>query len=420
MSVLCIFLKISCVGGSKTRLTSLLALRYNSGMKNIPSAQCATETIVVNNSAELAQAIAKAQPHTQILLQAGVYRCKAEIDTPYLSLVGATGNPADVAIVWDDYAKRPDEQGVELNTFRTYTLAVCAPHVRFAHLTVANTAGRSPQKGQEVALSVLGDDFRAENCRLVSEQDTLFCGPLPPDLIERYNGFLKDKLRIGTPCRQKYIRCTVCGTVDFVFGCGDCLFEQCTFISAEDGRTGFVAAPAHTLQQQVGFVFHRCAFVPGPSAAECLECAAERKEPSFAAADVDEGLKTTCEGCKQAQKAVAQAENSAGNAHCGQNTAESAQNGAENGITASNTDIANATKAASSVFLARPWRDYGKASFVQCTYGTHIDVRGFDKWNDTFRDKTARFGEDVHCPGRVAWTRALPQEDVDRLLKHFE
>ena len=56
-----------------------------------------------------------------------------------------------------------------------------------------------------------------------------------------------------------------------------------------------------------------------------------------------------------------------------------------------------------SIYLARPWRDYGLSRFENCTYAGHIAPCGFDKWNDTDRDKTARFYETPAVPGRVAW-----------------
>ena len=41
--------------------------------------------------------------------------------------------------------------------------------------------------------------------------------------------------------------------------------------------------------------------------------------------------------------------------------------------------------------------------FENCTYGPHISPLGFDKWNDTDRDRTARFRETPPVPGRVDW-----------------
>ena len=57
------------------------------------------------------------------------------------------------------------------------------------------------------------------------------------------------------------------------------------------------------------------------------------------------------------------------------------------------------------IFLARPWRDYGLSRFENCSYGSHISPLGFDKWNDTDRDRTARFYETPAVPGRVSWVK---------------
>lgn len=270
-----------------------------------------------------------AQEGTEILLAAGIYRQKLMITTPGLTLTGS--GAAETVIVWDDHAKKPHPIGWEYNTFRTYTVAVCADGVTVKNLTIANDAGSPRTKGQEVALSVVADRFYMENCRLVSTQDTLFAGPLPSDLIGRYEGFLLDPLRRGGMLRQRFYDCLIEGSVDFIFGCGEAVFENCEIRSVYDeGRVGFVAAPAHGKYRQEGFRFHSCRFT--------------------------------------AEEAVAQG----------------------------------------SVYLARPWRDYGLASFENCTYGSHIAPEGFDKWNDTNRDKTARFYEKPEIPGRVSW--ANPKE----------
>ena len=51
---------------------------------------------------------------------------------------------------------------------------------------------------EAVALALKPQQFnpkqQMENCLLRSTQDTLFAGPLPPDLIHRYIGFLRDEL----------------------------------------------------------------------------------------------------------------------------------------------------------------------------------------------------------------------------------
>lgn len=301
-------------------------------------------TVNVTPNDSLSEVLRSVKPHTQILLSEGIYREKLEIAVPDVELVGADSDSSKAVIVWDDYAKKLDSQGRELVTFRTYTAAVMADNVTLKNLTIANDALSPETKGQEVALTVYGDGFYAENCRFVSTQDTIFCGPLPPDLIERYDGFLKDELRRGDHLKQVFRNCFVAGNVDFIFGCGDALFESCEIRSVFDVRGhGYVAAPAHALSQDVGFVFHDCDFT------------AEESVPD------------------------------------------------------------------GSIFLARPWRDYGKSAFIDCRYGKHISGEGFDKWNDTERDKTARFSEfGVKPKGRVPWSASLSEAEKSRLLGYFE
>ncbi len=259
-----------------------------------------------------------------ILLAPGTYRQKAVLRKHGVTLQGA--GAGKTALVHDDYARKKDGQGRDYVTFRTYTLAVCADGVTVRDLSIVNDAGSPHKKGQEVALSVVGTDFYMESCTLLSTQDTLFAGPLPPDLMERYDGFLNDELRRDGEMIQRYVNCVIGGTVDFIFGCADAAFEGCEIRSVKEQRsTGYVAAPAHSLSRKRGFRFRNCDF--------------------------------TCE----------------------------------------------AGVIPGSVFLARPWRDYGMASFENCRYGDHIAPVGFDKWNDTDRDKTARFFESPAVPGRVAW-----------------
>ena len=265
-----------------------------------------------------------AAPGDTIHLSAGVYRQKAVIRTPELTVLGA--GPGKTRIVYDDYARKRGEDGFEYITFRSYTLAVCADGVRMEDLSVINDAGTPEKKGQQIALSVVGSDFVMKNCTLTSTQDTLFLGPLPPDLVERYEGFLPDELRRDGDMRQIFENCRIEGTVDFIFGCGNTLFTDCCIHSRDDARNmGYVAAPAHSKSQKQGFRFENCQ----------LTC--------------DEGV------------------------------------------------------AEGSIYLARPWRDYGMVRFQNCACGPHIASLGFDKWSGTDRDRTARFFETPAPKGRVAW-----------------
>ena len=270
------------------------------------------------------EAVLNGAENTVVHLAEGVYRQKLKLTAPGLRLIGAGAEKT--VLIYDDYARKLDEQGRELNTFRTWTVAVCADGVSMRDLSIVNDALDPKHRGQEVALSVYGDDFSMENCTLRSTQDTLFLGPLPPDLIERYDGFLPDALRADRLLSQRFRRCRIEGSVDFIFGCGDAVFEDCEIVSVFDGRDhGYVAAPAHAPSQTKGFTFRRCDFMRG------------------------EGVRDE------------------------------------------------------SIFLARPWRDYGLCRFEDCRYDAHIKAEGFNPWRDSGRDKTARFYETPAQPGRVDW-----------------
>lgn len=295
-------------------------------------------TINLTPGASVAAALAALPPEGEalILLPAGVFREKLELTRPHTRLRGVS--PDQTHIVFGDCANAIHADGQPYNTFRTATLRILAEDVRLEDLTVENDAVDPAQNGQCVALYVYGDRFAARNCHFLSTQDTLFCGPLPDDLILRYDGFLPDAARYAEGSfSQRYDDCLIEGSVDFIFGCGDALFSRCTLRSVFDGRDGgFVAAPAHSLKQIKGFVFADC---------------------DFTGTGISEG----------------------------------------------------------SVFLARPWRDFGKASFLFCRLGTHIAPALFDPWNDTRRDRTARFayfdlaGQSI---SPVCWGHPLSEDEA--------
>lgn len=221
---------------------------------------------MVSPDEDLQQVFDQAPENTCIHLLPGDYRQKVIIRTKGLTIIGAGAD--QTRLVWDDYARKRDQLGAEWNTFRTYTLAVCAEGITIRDLTVENDALQPEKKGQEVALSVVAGDFSMENCLLRSTQDTLFLGPLPSDLIGRYEGFLLDDLRRYGDFRQRFVNCRIEGTVDFIFGCGNTRFENCTLHSRMDVRgTGYVAAPAHEPWQREGFLFDRCFFTADPEVA---------------------------------------------------------------------------------------------------------------------------------------------------------
>ncbi len=306
------------------------------------------QTIRLDPSQSIQQAVDSVAPGNaaKLLLSPGVYREKLIINKPGLMLCGEGNSPRDVVITNNDYAnKLHPADGKEYNTFRTYTVNIIAPNVALKGLCIENTAGDPVHKGQSVALSVYADGALVENCVLASTQDTLFCGPLPDDLIVRYDVFLKDEERyFEGEMLHLFYGCRIEGSVDFIFGCANAWFYGCDIVSVNDTReAGYVAAPAHSLKQRAGFQFVSCKF---------------------------RGI-----GCAER-----------------------------------------------SVFLARPWRDFGKAVYLDCALDAHIRPEGFDKWNDTARDRTARFlyGGSTRLPNAVPWAKQLSVSDAQALREDCE
>lgn len=77
-----------------------------------------------------------------------------------------------------------------------------------------------------------------------------------------------------------------------------------------------------------------------------------------------------------------------------------------------------------SNFLARPWRDFGKCNFINCRIENHIRPELFDKWNDTERDRTARFCYyNLDCGFEiqpVKWCRELSKADAEDIINDCE
>lgn len=279
-----------------------------------------------------------------IYLKKGVYRQKTLIEADDVTLIGEERETT--VITYDDYARKIHADGQEYNTFRTYTVCVTGERVKFKNLTIENSNTDPATVGQCVALSVNSKSFSAENVDLKSTQDTLFVAPFPDDLVNRYRGFIPEKqLYMEGGSLHLFENCRIYGTVDFIFGCATALFKSCKLISLHDSRgRGYVAAPAHSLKQERGFVFYGCDFIP---------------------------------------------------------------EGAGEG----------------TVFLARPWRDFGKCEFIDCRLETHIDPSLYDKWNDTQRDKTARFAH-FGLSGReiapVPWGKELSADEANEIINTFK
>ncbi len=195
----------------------------------------------------------------EIRLSNGIYREKIIVSVEGVTIVGESKDK--VIITNKDYFYKIMEDHNECNTFRTYTVAVTADNVKLRNLTIENSSVPCEKYGQAVALHADGNNFLCDNVILRSEQDTLFTGPLPPDLIIRHQGFLKEEFLKGTPTKQIYSECDIYGNVDFIFGSAIALFSNCNIISVSrrgKEQESYVTAPSHDKDMKFGYLFFKC------------------------------------------------------------------------------------------------------------------------------------------------------------------
>ncbi|MDE7263528.1 MAG: hypothetical protein K2N64_02560 [Anaeroplasmataceae bacterium] len=295
--------------------------------------------IEISPDQSITEAIKQLNPKDVLVLNDGIYNEKVEIWNSNITIKAK--NYLKAKIIHKDYYHKIMPDNNECNTFRTYTLYVGGDYVKLEGLDIQNEAVPSCIYGQAVALHVDGNHFLCEQCRIASAQDSLFTGPMPSDLLLRYEGFYPPEKRKGTPSKQIYRQCTIIGDVDFIFGCATAFFDQCKIISLDRGSTNptYVCAPAHSKELSFGYLFYKCSF--------------QGNEPAY---------------------------------------------------------------------LARPWRDYGCVAFIECKLDEHILPEGYNKWDNTHRDKTARFYEystEIDTSRRVSWAHLLSSADATKYLNKF-
>lgn len=286
--------------------------------------------------------LAKCVPGDTIYLSSGIYYEKVLVLKDNITIVGE--NPENTIISNHDYYHKIMSDYNECNTFRTFSCYVGGNNVIFEGITIQNTSTPAQKYGQAVALHVHGNNFICKQCILKSEQDTLFTGPLPDDLIIRHQGFLDNHFLSNAHSKQKYINCKIYGNIDFIFGCATALFEKCDIITVnrEENDNAYICAPSHDQNTKYGYLFYQCNILS--------------------------------ENCK------------------------------------------------TKIYYGRPWRDYGAAAFIDCNVKCDIHPEGFNKWDGTNRDKTARFYEyEKNNPlnSRVAWINKLTSDEAEKYVNDF-
>ncbi len=199
-------------------------------------------------------AVAAARPDARsryvIDIRSGRYREKVLVDRPGVTFRGE--DRAQTVLSWEDNADTKGADGQPLGTRGSWTLKVVAPDFTLERMTVENAfdyianyrkAADDPTRVKNaqalaVALGQGSDRAVFRDCVLTGHQDTLF-----PDAGRSY-----------------FRGCTITGSVDFIFGAGRAVFEDCDIVSRDRGNAqnnGYVTAASTPKEQTYGFVFLR-------------------------------------------------------------------------------------------------------------------------------------------------------------------
>jgi len=138
---------------------------------------------------------------------------------PNIVFTGATGVASDVVIT----ASRPQNTD---GTDGSATVLLTAKDIEMRHLTVRNDYNESANgASQALALYVKADRARFRNVRLIGDQDTL----LTHGAVRAY-------------FYQSYVE----GDVDFIYGSGTSVFDNCEIFSStrNQSNNGYVTASA--------------------------------------------------------------------------------------------------------------------------------------------------------------------------------
>ena len=213
----------------------------------------------IDSSFSINEALEKLESGDILYLKNGIYKEKVFEIKDDITIIGESKD--GVVIENNDYFCKIMEDHNICNTFRTYTAYIGGKNVTLKNLTIKNLSVPSSKFGQAVALHVDSDNFYCENVALVGAQDTLFTGPTPYFLRERYKNFLKPIFLRKYVAKQVFKNCDIYGDVDFIFGNSTALFYNCNIISISrigGVKTGWLCAPSHEEAQEYGYLFYKC------------------------------------------------------------------------------------------------------------------------------------------------------------------
>lgn len=174
------------------------------------------------------------EDRTIIRIKPGTYQGHFVVPTSKNHVTFHGDSPETTILTWDRNVKDPIPEGHD--KFNP-GLHVQASDFRAENLTIQNTSG---DHGQALAARIDGDRAVFKNCRLLGWQDTL--------MVNKGRQYFKD--------------CSIEGRVDFIYGDGTTVFENCTIHSK---NSSYVTAASTAQEKPYGFVFLNCKLTGDPA-----------------------------------------------------------------------------------------------------------------------------------------------------------
>ena len=187
-----------------------------------------------------------------ILMKKGIYRQRIHLVGKHIKIIAESG----VEIVYSQAANFLGKN----QTFQTSVVLLEGMDITVEGLTIRNDAGLGEEVGQAVALYVHRIDIKFINCEILGNQDTLCIGPI---IEKNRDGSVLDtpiKFKLGGKSKYLFSKCFIKGNVDYIFGGGSALFENCEIKTIANGKEieTYITAPCTPEGQKYGFVFKRC------------------------------------------------------------------------------------------------------------------------------------------------------------------
>jgi pectinesterase/pectate lyase len=187
-----------------------------------------------------------------ILVKPGTYREVVHVweEQTDVTIVGVGKSPADVVITYDIPAGGAKFYGGTFGSGGSPTFTTLGTDITVKNLTIENSYDESVTPSQALAVRTVGDRVIFDRTRFLGDQDTYKADTANRDLVART--YLHD--------------CYVEGDVDFIYGRGTAVFDNCEIFSstrgveAETGNNGYITAGSHSDFNPHGFLFWHSKF----------------------------------------------------------------------------------------------------------------------------------------------------------------